>query len=146
MAYKSNRRRRPVAADRDAFGDLVRQLRVSSGMSQSFLARRAQVSPGTVGNVECGSRGVSLPMLRRLVDALRPSWAEIEAMVRLMGYLAEGEELVADPLTMEEFLDGRQHRLSALQRGLLIDIYDDFDRRPSLVGDMPNDQLEVRDE
>ena len=50
-------------------GELIRNARVRAGMSQSDLARRAQVSQPVISAYEGGHREPGIEMLRKLVEA-----------------------------------------------------------------------------
>ena len=53
------------------FGVMIQRLRGAKGMTQRDLARKAQVTPGYVAQLETGLRkNPSLPVLRRLAKAL----------------------------------------------------------------------------
>jgi transcriptional regulator with XRE-family HTH domain len=50
---------------------VIQTLRESRGMTQRTLAKRAQVTPGYIAQLETGlKRNPSLPVLRRLAKAL----------------------------------------------------------------------------
>lgn len=53
-----------------AFGQQLRELRTSVGLSQDALARRAGLSRTSVTNIEMGRQHVSLDVLYRLADGL----------------------------------------------------------------------------
>lgn len=57
-------------AQRRAFGDRVRAVRTSRGLSQEGLADKADLHRTYVGSVERGERNVSLDNIYRLADAL----------------------------------------------------------------------------
>ena len=52
------------------FGDFVRDMRRKRGMSQAQLAKRAQLAPGTIGDIEQGRQQATrnLDLLARALD------------------------------------------------------------------------------
>ena len=59
------------------FGDAVRELRKTSGLSQMALAEKAGLSLNYVGEVERGEKLVSLETIVRLAKALDVSGGEL---------------------------------------------------------------------
>lgn len=55
---------------------MIREIRLRSGISQKSLARRAHVDPGHLSRIESGRRTPSVPVLARLLGALRCSAEE----------------------------------------------------------------------
>jgi transcriptional regulator with XRE-family HTH domain len=52
------------------FGERLRELRASGGMSQEALGKAVRVSRTAITNIERGNQGVTLDMLYRLAEAL----------------------------------------------------------------------------
>ncbi len=59
------------------FGDRLRELRLSRGMTQADLAARAAVSTAYVGRLERGGAAAGIDLVARLADALGTSMAEL---------------------------------------------------------------------
>jgi transcriptional regulator with XRE-family HTH domain len=60
----------PVVGNRRRFGDMLRELRVSRGVGQAELARRAGISPSALSQAERGVRGISADTLMRIWEIL----------------------------------------------------------------------------
>ena len=59
------------------FGERVKQLRLSAGMTQEQLAELIDVSPQYISDLERGVVGISIATLRRLCEKLRISSDQI---------------------------------------------------------------------
>ena len=60
-----------------AFGQRVRELRVSNGLSQEGLALACSLDRTYIGGVERGERNVSLVNIKRIADALHVAVREM---------------------------------------------------------------------
>ena len=69
------------AALRRAFGLVVRELRIASGLSQEQLSFRAKVHRTYVGDLERGLKSPTLDVIDLLARALRVEPAELVASV-----------------------------------------------------------------
>jgi AcrR family transcriptional regulator len=67
-------------------GSGLRQVRLSRGMSMRELARRLQVSPATMSNIESGRTRITLQRLTQIADLLD---ADVEALLGAGGAPAE---------------------------------------------------------
>lgn len=75
---------------RDQIGDRIKRRREELGMSQSHLARRADLTPSAIWQYEQGERRPSSEALKKLADALKvatdfllgvrdPTWEDLMA-------------------------------------------------------------------
>jgi len=55
-------------------GERIRDARKSAGLTQVELAAKVGISQPTVSEIECGERGVPIPLLCRIADALALDW------------------------------------------------------------------------
>jgi transcriptional regulator with XRE-family HTH domain len=86
------------ASDRDQLrqlGSLVRRYRTERGMSSRELARRAQVSLGTVSHLETGSHRPTVTTFTRIIEALELDTAAARALWSLYGDRDDGRERIA---------------------------------------------------
>jgi transcriptional regulator with XRE-family HTH domain len=81
-----------VATLEQKFGWVVRRLRKSAGIAQEKLATMAGLHRTQVGLIELGRRGVTLPIVQKLADALGTTMAKLVAAVE-----AEGDEPGPEP-------------------------------------------------
>jgi transcriptional regulator with XRE-family HTH domain len=58
------------AAVHRALGQALRQARLDRSLTQDEVAQRAQISRGSVANIERGEQGLSVPLLMRLAAAV----------------------------------------------------------------------------
>ena len=59
------------------FGDRVRELRISQGLSQEVLAQKAGLHRTYIGGIERGERNVSLINIEKIASALNLSIVDI---------------------------------------------------------------------
>ena len=64
---------RPVTT----FGEVIRKIRRSKGMSQEQLANNARLDRSYVGGIERNERNPTLPVIERLADGLGISLSEM---------------------------------------------------------------------
>ena len=72
-----DQRSRDVSGHRRAFGDRVRELRTTAGLSQEALAEHAGLHRTYVGSVERGERNISLDNIYALAQALGVRGADL---------------------------------------------------------------------
>jgi transcriptional regulator with XRE-family HTH domain len=78
---------RKRAATPPAFGQLLRQARLSRGLSQRALARASRVNPAIVSRLESGDRGPSGPdQVRALATPLALEPAQADALLASAGF------------------------------------------------------------
>jgi transcriptional regulator with XRE-family HTH domain len=85
-------------SDRDQLrqlGSLVRRYRTERGMSCRELARRAQVSLGTVSHLETGSHRPTVTTFTRIVEALELDTAAARALWSLYSDCDDGRQRIA---------------------------------------------------
>jgi transcriptional regulator with XRE-family HTH domain len=84
-------------------GSLVRRYRTERGMSCRELARRAQVSLGTVSHLETGSHRPTVATFTRILEALELDSAAARALWSLYGELEPVERIAvsADRIMLE---------------------------------------------
>jgi transcriptional regulator with XRE-family HTH domain len=58
-------------------GQNIRHRRMELGISQSQLAKRIDVTQSYISNIESGARSVTIPMLRKIADALDTTITEL---------------------------------------------------------------------
>lgn len=94
-------------------GDKVAEARQRLGVNQSELARRAELTPAAVWQIERGERTPSADTLKRLAEALRVSsdW--------LLGTGEHAAALAPEEVAMFRGLD----RLSERDRKAILDLY-----------------------
>jgi transcriptional regulator with XRE-family HTH domain len=78
------------------FSALLRELRVKRALSQVEVANAAGVSPGYIGLIETGQRGMkpSQEVVTRIGRALGASVEELERLLRCAGWLGPNEPLI----------------------------------------------------
>lgn len=74
MAKAHNRKKTPI---RVAFGKIVREKRLSLGLSQEKLAEQADLHTNYVGSVERGERNIAIENIYALAKALECSPKEL---------------------------------------------------------------------
>lgn len=70
MVKAHNRKKTPV---RVAFGKIIREKRLSLGLSQEKLAEQADLHTNYVGSVERGERNIAIENIYALANALKCS-------------------------------------------------------------------------
>lgn len=70
MVQAHNRKRTPV---RIAFGKIIREKRLTLGLSQEKLAEKADLHTNYVGSVERGERNIAIENIYALANALECS-------------------------------------------------------------------------
>jgi transcriptional regulator with XRE-family HTH domain len=114
-----------------AFGKVLRDLRVASGISQAELARNAMVSAGYVGLIETGERGErpSLDIVKRFAQGVSANVEELESLMRAAGHLGQHESLVDSEQPTVPSIVERDRFLSRKQKQILVMLYEDMRRR-----------------
>jgi len=83
------------------FADLLRTFRVTRGLSQARLARRAQLDHSYLSRLEAGTRVPSRDTVLQLCTALRLSLDETDALLIAAGYTPRHRQLSCDPLLLD---------------------------------------------
>ncbi len=78
--YADRYRKQPALI---AFGDAVRRVRASGGISQEELAHRAEIDRAHIGNIERGLSNITLMNLLKVAAALDVTAADLLAQAGL---------------------------------------------------------------
>lgn len=73
---------RPIASGRDRTGELIRTQRIDRGLTQAELARRIDISPSALSQIERGRRGLAAETLIRIWDVLRVPFGPEDTLQR----------------------------------------------------------------
>lgn len=77
--------------DRTVMGELIKRLRKSSGMSQTELARRLNISYQQVQKYENGTSELTVRRLRQVAEVLD---VPVDVLLRGLHYAGEGDDEV----------------------------------------------------
>lgn len=65
--------KKPFDVDIDDYGERIKELRISRGLTQNDIARMMHVTPGYISNIENGRTSMSLRMLIYFAKAMEMS-------------------------------------------------------------------------
>ena len=81
----------------------IRSLRESKGYTIEYMAELAEVSPAHIQRIETSNKGVSLPCLYRIADALHVSLGHLIELDSTTGSL-ELSDVFQDGMCIEEMM------------------------------------------